>query len=60
MNIRAILLQGIGFSTSFMAVQGFYKYIEISPSLFTIRGKRVAVKMPSYLRQEAPRFNFGN
>ena len=57
-NPRAIAVSGLGFGSRFVALQGLVVYVQVSIS--SIRGKRVAVKMPLYLRQAAPRFNFGN
>jgi len=57
-NSRAVAINGIGFGSRFVALQGLVIYVQVS--ILNIRGKRVAVKMPLYLRQAAPRFNFGN
>ena len=57
-NPRAIAVSGLGFGSRFVALQGLVIYVQVS--ILNIRGKRVAVKMPLYLRQAAPRFNFGN
>ena len=57
-NPRAIATEGLDYGSRFIALEGLVLYVQIS--ILSIRGKRVAAKMPFYLRQAAPRFNFGN